>query len=257
MIITIKVRTFEVHNEYQKHRISTIVIQHQLNDLADQVRLFLKVQQELYGKPDFSIDLNTDSDLMDKLSQINTLEELRIVCEAADELKTDLPGTQLVFGKGLETADLMIIGEAPGAEEDRLGEPFVGRSGQLLTKILEAIQFTREMVYIANIVKHRPPNNETPTAAQRAAGLPYLLRQIELVDPKLILCLGKSSMDALLNTRENLADLRGKCIPFMGDRELMVTYHPAALLRNANLKRDTWEDVKLLRQRYDERGCKP
>ena len=202
-------------------------------------------------------DIMADPKVLEFLKSVSTLSELKSVCEQAPELKTELPDTNLVFGSGMETADLMIIGEAPGAEEDRLGEPFVGRSGQLLTKILEAINFSRDKVYIANIMKHRPPNNETPSARQRAAGLPYLLRQIELVNPRLILCLGKSSSDALLNSKQNLADLRGKFIPFMQSRELLVTYHPAVLLRNPHLKRDTWEDVQLLRKRYDELGCKP
>jgi uracil-DNA glycosylase len=191
-----------------------------------------------------------------ELQAIKTLDELQAFCEKADELKTDLPDTRLVFGKGNPQADLMIIGEAPGAEEDRLGEPFVGRSGQLLTKILEAIKFSREDVFIANIVKHRPPDNRNPTAEERRVGLPYLMRQIELINPKLILCLGKISAETLLGKPSAMKDMRGEFHAFEG-RELMVTYHPAALLRNPNWKRDTWEDVKLLRKRYDELGCKP
>lgn len=191
-----------------------------------------------------------------ELQAIQTLDELQAYCEKADALKTDLPDTRLVFGKGNPQADLMIIGEAPGAEEDRLGEPFVGRSGQLLTKILEAITFSREDVFIANIVKHRPPDNRNPTAGERRVGLPYLMRQIELINPKLILCLGKISAETLLGKPSAMKDMRGIFHAFEG-RELMVTYHPAALLRNPNWKRDTWEDVQLLRKRYDELGCKP
>jgi uracil-DNA glycosylase len=185
------------------------------------------------------------------LESCKTLDELRDLCEAADALHTDLKGTKLVFGVGNPNADLMLIGEAPGFYEDQQGEPFVGKAGQLLNKILEAVQFKREDVYIANILKHRPPDNRDPKPEERKRSLPYLKRQIELIDPKIILCLGRVSATTLLNRDESLRDMRGKFHPFM-DRILMVTYHPAALLRNPQWKRPTWEDVQLLRERYDE-----
>ncbi|MEX2585533.1 MAG: uracil-DNA glycosylase, partial [Balneolaceae bacterium] len=156
-----------------------------------------------------------------------------------------------VFGTGNPNASLMIIGEAPGYYEDQQGEPFVGKAGELLNKILESIRFRREEVYIANILKHRPPKNRDPKPEERERSLPYLIRQIELVDPSLILCLGRISATTLLGTDDSLKNLRGRLHSFM-NRELMVTYHPAALLRNPQWKRPVWEDVQLLRRRYDE-----
>ena len=156
-----------------------------------------------------------------------------------------------VLGVGPEDADLMVIGEAPGADEDKTGEPFVGRSGQLLDKILEAVLFKREDVYICNILKSRPPNNRDPLAEEVEAHIPVLYKQIALVRPKMLLAVGKSAGNGLLGKSSSLASLRGKFNDFYG-LPLMVTYHPAALLRNPQWKRPTWEDVKLLRTRYDQ-----
>lgn len=194
--------------------------------------------------------------LEEKLETCSSLEELRKLCEQADDLKTDLENTNLVFGVGNPNADLMLIGEAPGEEEDKQGEPFVGKAGQLLNKILKAIHFDREDVYIANILKHRPPGNRNPNPDERLRSLPYLMRQIDLIDPKIILCLGKVSGTTLLKKEDSLRNLRGEFYPFRGT-ELTVTYHPAALLRNPKWKRPTWEDVQEVRERYDELGGKP
>lgn len=203
----------------------------------------------------FSQDENRD--IYYEIPKCETLAELKQLCEEADVLHTDLEGTNLVFGVGNPNADLMLIGEAPGAEEDKQGEPFVGAAGQLLNKILEAINFNREDVYIANILKHRPPNNRNPLPEERKRSLPFLLRHIDLINPKLILCLGKVSAQTLLDNDNTLGSMRGKFHTFRGKYELMATYHPAALLRHAKWKRPTWEDVQLLRERYDELGCKP
>lgn len=193
-----------------------------------------------------------------QIDKCNTLEELETLCLKAEVLRTDLEGTQLVFGVGNPNADLMVIGEAPGAEEDKQGEPFVGKAGQLLNKILEAINFNRADVYIANILKHRPPNNRNPKPEERERSLPFLLRQIDLIDPKLILSLGKVSAQTLLEKNNaSLSSMRGKFHKFRGHYELLATYHPAALLRHAKWKRPTWEDVQLLRKRYDELGGQP
>lgn len=189
--------------------------------------------------------------LENQLEQVSTLEKLKQICEAADELKTDLAGTNLVFGVGNPNADLMLIGEAPGEQEDKQGEPFVGAAGQLLNKILAAIQFNREDVYIANILKHRPPGNRNPSPEERLRSLPYLLKQIDLIQPKVILCLGKVSGTTLLNRDDSLKNLRGQFYPFRNSL-LTVTYHPAALLRNPHWKRPTWEDVQKVRAKYDE-----
>lgn len=192
-----------------------------------------------------------------QIDKCDTLEELEMLCQKADVLRTDLDGTQLVFGVGNPTADLMIIGEAPGAEEDKQGEPFVGKAGQLLNQILEAIDFKREDVYIANILKHRPPNNRNPKPEERKRSLPFLLRQIDLIEPKLILALGKVSAQTLLDMKTSLTKMRGQFHTFRGKYELLATYHPAALLRHAKWKRPTWEDVQMLRERYDELGGTP
>jgi DNA polymerase len=194
----------------------------------------------------------------EQLQEISSLDELRALCETAEELHTDLEGTNLVFGVGNPHADLMVIGEAPGYHEDQQGEPFVGKAGRLLDKILSAINFDRKDVYIANILKHRPPNNRDPLTEERSKSLPFLKKQIALIDPKLILCLGRVSATTLLNRDQSLGSMRGTFHPFDdGKRELLVTYHPAALLRNPQWKRPTWEDVQLLRKRYDELGCQP
>ncbi|MBN2732096.1 MAG: uracil-DNA glycosylase [Balneolaceae bacterium] len=200
---------------------------------------------------------NPEREVYYKIKDCNTLEELEALCHQADVLHTDLDGTNLVFGVGNPDADLMLIGEAPGAEEDKRCEPFVGAAGQLLNKILEAIGFERDDVYIANILKHRPPNNRNPKPEERERSLPFLLRQIDLINPKLILSLGKVSAQTLLDNDNSLSSMRGEFHSFRGKYELMPTYHPAALLRHAKWKRPTWEDVQLLRKRYDELNCKP
>jgi uracil-DNA glycosylase len=224
-----------------------------------------KVQESAVDKaeePSVNYDVSAEEGsrkpltLKEKLELCTTLDELRELCEQADELRTDLEGTNLVFGVGNPQADLMLIGEAPGQEEDRQGEPFVGAAGQLLNKILAAINFERNDVYIANILKHRPPGNRNPNPDERIRSLPYLLRQIELIQPKIILCLGKISGTTLLKKETTLKSLRGQFYPFHGT-ELTVTYHPAALLRNPHWKRPAWEDVQKVRNRYDELGCKP
>lgn len=159
--------------------------------------------------------------------------------------------TNFVFGVGPHDAKAMVIGEAPGADEDAQGEPFVGRAGQLLNKILESIQFTRGEVFIANILKCRPPNNRRPLPSEVEHCEPYLWKQIELIKPKIILCLGLTAAQTLLKTTSSLGVLRESTQEYRGI-PLVVTYHPAALLRNPNWKRPTWEDVKKFRKLYDE-----
>lgn len=152
--------------------------------------------------------------------------------------------TQTVFGTGDVHARLMVIGEAPGAEEDRQGEPFVGRAGQLLNSMLRAAGFERPRVYIANVLKCRPPNNRDPATDETDHCLPYLRRQIELVDPAVILCVGRIAAQRLLERDEPLARLRGR-IHRLGRTPVVVTYHPAYLLRSPAEKRKSWEDIKL------------
>jgi uracil-DNA glycosylase family 4 len=159
--------------------------------------------------------------------------------------------TKFVFGVGNPKATLMFIGEAPGADEDAQGEPFVGRAGQLLTKIIEAINFKRSDVYICNILKCRPPNNRKPTPEESELCKPYLKKQIELLKPKVIVCLGLTAAENLLGTKESMGKLRGRVMEYEGV-PVMITYHPAALLRNPNWKRPTWEDVQAVKKLHDE-----
>jgi uracil-DNA glycosylase len=154
--------------------------------------------------------------------------------------------TQVVFGVGNPEADLMFVGEAPGADEDLKGEPFVGRAGQLLTKIIEAIGLRREDVYIANVIKCRPPGNRNPEPDEVAECEPFLFRQVDTVKPKVIVALGKFAAQCLLRTTDPITRIRGKEFVYR-DAILIPTYHPAYLLRNPSAKRDVWEDMKRVR----------
>lgn len=157
---------------------------------------------------------------------------------------------QVVFGTGNPKAEVVVVGEAPGADEDEQGKPFVGRAGKLLTDILKAINFTREEVFICNILKCRPPENRNPLPDEIANCEPYLFKQLEMIKPKLILAVGTFAAQTLLQTKEPLGKLRGRFHLYKGIK-MMVTYHPAALLRNPNWKKPTWEDVQLFRKEYE------
>ncbi|MGE3405051.1 MAG: uracil-DNA glycosylase family protein, partial [Vicinamibacterales bacterium] len=154
---------------------------------------------------------------------------------------------QIVFGVGNPNADLMFVGEAPGADEDIQGEPFVGRAGQLLTKIIEAIGMTRDEVYIANVIKCRPPQNRNPEPDEVEQCEPFLFRQIDTIKPKVIVALGKFAAQSLLRTTDPITRLRGREFSYR-DAILMPTYHPAYLLRNPSAKREVWEDMKRVKQ---------
>ncbi|HET8650008.1 MAG TPA: uracil-DNA glycosylase, partial [Gemmatimonadales bacterium] len=186
-------------------------------------------------------------------SDLHTLKSLDAV---AERIRTtyccDLcPNrTNAVPGEGNPHADLFLVGEGPGATEDETGRPFVGAAGNLLDGILAAIDLPREKVFIANVVKCRPPKNRKPLPDEIAACIPYLIRQIQLVRPKVLLALGGTAAEALLGTRQSLGALRGKVHSF-GGIPLVVTYHPAALLRNPNWKKPTWDDVRIARQLLD------
>jgi DNA polymerase len=153
---------------------------------------------------------------------------------------------QIVFGVGNPNADLMFVGEAPGADEDIQGEPFVGRAGQLLTKIIEAIGLTRDDVYIANVIKCRPPQNRNPEPDEVDRCEPFLFQQIDIVKPKVIVALGKFGAQTLLRTLDPISRLRGRVYSYRGAK-LVPTFHPAYLLRNPASKREVWEDMKLVR----------
>jgi DNA polymerase len=185
------------------------------------------------------------------LKGMKTLEEVRQYVAQTILIPLDKTRKNPVFGVGNEQAKLMVIGEAPGANEDAQGEPFVGEAGQLLNKILAAIGFERQDVYIANILKSRPPHNRDPLPDEIAAHIPILYKQIALIQPRIMICMGRVAGTTLLNCEATLGSLRGKFHDFHG-LEVMITYHPAALLRNPQWKRPTWEDVQKLRTRYDE-----
>lgn len=179
---------------------------------------------------------------------LGELEEKIKGCKKCELWKTR---TNFVFGVGNPKADIVVIGEAPGADEDLKGEPFVGRAGQLLNKILEATGFKREEVYICNILKSRPPGNRNPLPAEVDVCKPYLDKQLKLIDPKIILLLGKVAAETLLKTKEPLNKIRGKVHDYKGWK-VMVTFHPAALLRNPNWKRPAWEDMQLFKTKYED-----
>lgn len=159
--------------------------------------------------------------------------------------------TNTVFGSGARDAGIIFIGEAPGRDEDLQGLPFVGRAGKLLTKILDSVGLSRDEVYITNILKCRPPENRDPQEDEVKACEIYLRRQIELIDPVLICALGRIAGQNLLKCNTPLSALRQN-VHFYNDTKVIVAYHPAALLRNPNLKRDAWEDIKMIRRMYDE-----
>jgi uracil-DNA glycosylase family 4 len=160
----------------------------------------------------------------------------------------------VVFGSGNPQADLVVIGEGPGADEDAQGLPFVGRAGQLLTRMLESVKLSRDDVYICNAVKCRPPGNRNPEADELAACAPYLAEQLGVIQPKVILALGSVATQSLLRTKEPIGKLRGRLHAY-GDAVLVPTFHPAFLLRNPgqDYKRMAWEDLKLAKREYDQR----
>ena len=179
------------------------------------------------------------------------LDELNSMICTCVKCPLGITRIKFVFGVGNPNADIVFVGEAPGADEDAQGEPFVGRAGQLLNKILEAVQFKRDEVYICNILKCRPPNNRQPQPDEIDQCEPHLWKQLELLKPKIIVCLGRVAGQTLLRTTASLGELRGKVHSYRGIK-LVVTYHPAALLRNPNWKKPTWEDVQWIRKMNDE-----
>lgn len=165
----------------------------------------------------------------------------------------------VVFGVGNPNADLMFVGEAPGADEDKQGEPFVGRAGKLLTDIIKAMNFTREDIYIANVLKCRPPGNRNPASDEVETCSPYLLRQIALIQPKIIVALGSFAAQMLLDTKTGITALRGQFHEFALTQQdenapvIMPTYHPAYLLRNPNAKREVWKDMQQVMALLDDK----
>jgi uracil-DNA glycosylase len=186
----------------------------------------------------------------DSVAALDSLEAIAAHVASCTRCPLHSTAKHPVPGEGNAHAELMCVGEAPGATEDETGRPFVGAAGQLLTKILEAISLPREQVYICNVLKHRPPGNRNPLPEEVTACSPYLIRQIELIKPKVIIALGSFAAQTLLKTTLTIGKLRGQIHQYHGV-PLVVTYHPAALLRNPAWKRPTWEDVQLARRILD------
>lgn len=208
-----------------------------------------KPKNNLHQEKSINKDINENS-VEKNWDDTKSLLELNSKINNCIRCPLGLTRTKFVFGSGNENADVLIIGEAPGRDEDKQGKPFVGRAGQLLTKIIESIDLTREDVFIANILKCRPPNNRRPESEEVAKCEPYLMKQIEIIKPKIILALGLTAIDTLKGEKHKMKDIRGQVSEFQNTK-LMVTYHPAALLRNPKLKRPVWEDMKKLKALID------
>jgi DNA polymerase len=192
----------------------------------------------------------TDFFTHDPIQQAATLEGVATLVHACHACRLCEGRTHAVPGEGPPDARLVVVGEGPGRTEDETGRPFVGQAGELLTKILAAIELPREQVFICNVTKCRPPENRTPLFDEIRACVPYLIRQIELIKPAVILAMGTTAAQTLLDTKQSLGALRNKIHRFRGT-PLIVTYHPAALLRNPNWKRPTWDDVRIARRLLD------
>jgi len=186
----------------------------------------------------------------DPVQQARTLTDVAALVAECTKCKLCESRSHTVPGEGPGNARLVVVGEGPGRTEDETGRPFVGKAGELLTKILGAIDFPREQVFICNVVKCRPPENRLPQYDEIAACVPYLYRQIELLKPAVILAMGGTAAQTLLNTKQSLGALRNQLHRFRGI-PVVVTYHPAALLRNPNWKRPTWDDVRIARRILD------
>lgn len=184
---------------------------------------------------------------LDNISSVNTesLDAIQSELGECTRCKLCSGRTNIVFGTGNHNAKLVFVGEGPGSDEDKKGEPFVGRAGQLLTKIIEAINLKRDEVYICNIIKCRPPSNRNPATDEIKACFPFLKRQLDAIGPDFICALGTFAAQTLLDTDEPISKLRGRLFDYRG-MQVMPTYHPAYLLRNPEKKRDVWEDMKKL-----------
>jgi len=217
-----------------------------VNDIVEEIGNTLKFMEELGCR---GFDCSAKS--------LDTLEkwgnDVTITDETLESIRADIGNckrcalsekrTSIVFGAGDPKARLVFVGEGPGYEEDKTGEPFVGAAGKLLTKIIEAIHLTREKVYICNIIKCRPPGNRNPMPDEIKTCFPFLKRQLLVIKPDIICALGTFAAQTLLETKQPISRLRGQFHDYMGI-QVMPTYHPAYLLRNANKKRDVWEDMK-------------
>jgi DNA polymerase len=179
-----------------------------------------------------------------------SMEDIKVAVQSCDACPLHSSRNNVVFGAGSENARLVFVGEAPGVDEDRQGQPFVGRAGQKLTQIIEAIGLSRSEVYITNVLKCHPPGNRNPLPEEIKACEPYLIAQLRLIKPRVICALGTFAAQTLLRTDRRISSLRGRFHTYQGIK-VMPTYHPAYLLRNPKFKRHVWEDVKMVKVEYD------
>ena len=209
---------------------------------------YFSLYKELYGD---EIYLNKIENNKPSKNSSNKIQFNAYLDSIKDCMKCSLGKSRnkIVLGMGDPDADIVFVGEAPGKEEDKQGLPFVGRSGKLLDKMLDSINLSREKVYILNVLKCRPPENRDPLPSEIEICEKYLKKQLEIINPKLVVSLGRISAMTILKTKESLKDLRQKKLSYEGI-DFLVTYHPAALLRNPNFKKYAWEDFKLIRDKY-------
>ncbi len=218
------------------------------------IELITPVASESWADGDASGGIATAEIDAPPREAIDILKEIRADIGDCTRCKLcKLGRTQVVFGVGNPRAELMFVGEAPGQDEDIQGEPFVGRAGQLLTKIIEAIGLTRDQVYIANVIKCRPPQNRNPEPDEVATCEPFLFRQIDAIKPRVIVALGTFAAQCLLKTNDPISRLRGRAFQYRG-AQLIPTFHPAFLLRSPERKRDVWEDMKKVRALLQHEG---
>ncbi|MDE2924956.1 MAG: uracil-DNA glycosylase [Acidobacteriota bacterium] len=209
--------------------------------------------RELVHQLNFFSELGVTHLNLKNLNRVPTLPEIREEMGECTRCKLHRGRQNIVFGVGNPEADLMFVGEAPGADEDAQGIPFVGRAGQLLTRIIESIGLQREQVYIANILKCRPPRNRDPQPDEVESCEGFLFQQIQAIDPLLVVALGRYAAQTLLQTQTAISRIRGKFYPYRGGL-LIPTFHPSYLLRNPRAKREVWEDMKAIRAKLTELG---
>ena len=216
-----------------------------MNPSSNKIEKYLEQTKELYGNNLFH-ESNTIANTKSSNTDLDSFHKSICCCQECPlgEIRNNF-----VFGVGNPQADIVFVGEAPGEKEDQLGIPFVGRAGKLLDKILLAINVSRDDIYICNVIKCRPPNNRDPLPEEVEKCEPYLVHQLQIIKPKLIVALGRVSACTILKTKEPLKDLRNKIFKYAGI-DLLVTYHPAAILRNPNFKKPTWDDFKIIRDKY-------
>jgi len=212
----------------------------ELSEIVKALKNYISMEKESGLEEILLKTFETESKFGDKAQSLSGIEKDVKKCRNCQLCKTR---RNIVFGEGSNNASIMFIGEAPGMEEDIQGRPFVGRAGQLLTKIIEAMGLRRQDVYIANSLKCRPPNNRTPTALEISACRNFLLKQIDIIKPKVICCLGKPAASAMLMIDLPIGKVRGKFYDYNGIK-VMPTFHPAYLLRNPSEKKLVWEDMK-------------